>query len=613
MSDRIAAAEAILATLATARGRVSSLASAHLPFDRALAIELRATVGASAERAQLALVNELVDRRLAALRGARAVPPPPPIISLPVSTAPVVAELDREDVGDEATPMSASAGRVVPVAAPVEPEPEVTAAQVEATLPSVGGPVELEPEDQPSAEPVEVVAEELGEEPDEDIEAVVLEESEIEEAMVEEESEAPPVQVASPEPEPAPASFDHLVRFVEPGPRATELLFDEGAEEPPQGAGEEAEDELLSEAVESALDEASQSEGTGEVLELAHPVAELDEESSAHDAPTTMDEPYDGVSEEGVLVDGGTEEMVLEDEEPPMAPPVRTPTVVAVGGNEIDDERTLYGVPVLTGVEVEDDEPAPPPRRGGAVAQARGRDAAAQAEADTVDLEEASDDELSPVSGAGFSVTLERPDQTDEEDEPVFELGASAQSDAPRLTDEDEGYSVSASAESPSEPVEIDHRLAAEFVQKARDAEARGDLSKAIVHYQDLLDLTPESLEAWLGRGRCFMEMGDYAAAMSDFQRAEDLDQKSPEPLVEMGNLFFARKEYRRAIEFYDHAIELDPTHAMARCRRGICHHYRKNHKQAFQDLQRAYSLNPDIPNIRKYVQMAVKAMEKAR
>ena len=107
--------------------------------------------------------------------------------------------------------------------------------------------------------------------------------------------------------------------------------------------------------------------------------------------------------------------------------------------------------------------------------------------------------------------------------------------------------------------------------------------------------------------------MGDYAAAMSDFQRAEDLDTRSPEPLVEMGNLFFARKEYRRAIEFYDQAIELDPTHAMARCRRGICHHYRKNHKQAFQDLQRAYSLNPEIPNIRKYVQMAVKAMETRR
>jgi lipoprotein NlpI len=78
-----------------------------------------------------------------------------------------------------------------------------------------------------------------------------------------------------------------------------------------------------------------------------------------------------------------------------------------------------------------------------------------------------------------------------------------------------------------------------------------------------------------------------------------------------MGDLYFARKEYRRAIEFYDQAVELDGSHAMARCRRGISHYYRKNFRQAFQDLQRAYSLDPEIPNIRKYVQMAVKNMER--
>ena len=49
----------------------------------------------------------------------------------------------------------------------------------------------------------------------------------------------------------------------------------------------------------------------------------------------------------------------------------------------------------------------------------------------------------------------------------------------------------------------------------------------------------------------------------------------------------------------------------MARCRRGISHYYRKNYRQAFQDLQRAYALDPEIPNIRKYVQMVVKKMER--
>ena len=78
-----------------------------------------------------------------------------------------------------------------------------------------------------------------------------------------------------------------------------------------------------------------------------------------------------------------------------------------------------------------------------------------------------------------------------------------------------------------------------------------------------------------------------------------------------MGDLYFARKEYKRAVEFYDQAVELDGAHAMARCRRGISHYYRKNFRQAFQDLQRANALDPEIPNIKKYVQMALKKMER--
>ena len=159
---------------------------------------------------------------------------------------------------------------------------------------------------------------------------------------------------------------------------------------------------------------------------------------------------------------------------------------------------------------------------------------------------------------------------------------------------------------------EVDPAQLKAFQRAAEEAVSKGDMHQAIVHYRDMLDLAPENLEGYLGRGRCLVHLGDYAAAMSDFQRAEDLDPKSPLPLVEMGNLFFARKEYLRAIQFFDTALELDDKNAWAYCYRGICHHYRKKHKDAFQDLQKAYSLDPEIPNIRRYVQMAVKAMEKS-
>ncbi len=184
------------------------------------------------------------------------------------------------------------------------------------------------------------------------------------------------------------------------------------------------------------------------------------------------------------------------------------------------------------------------------------------------------------------------------------------ESAAPRLTDDEEPH-TSPMAETPSiKPAGDDARISG-LLDDAVAAAGKGDLNRAIQAFTDVLDMRHDRADAHIGRGRCYLELGDYSSAMSDFQRAEDLHPERPDAHVAMGDLYFARKEYRRAIEFYDQAVELDGSHAMARCRRGISHYYRKNYRQAFQDLQRAYSLDPDIPNIRKYVQMAVKKMER--
>ncbi|MFN7143889.1 MAG: tetratricopeptide repeat protein, partial [Myxococcota bacterium] len=206
------------------------------------------------------------------------------------------------------------------------------------------------------------------------------------------------------------------------------------------------------------------------------------------------------------------------------------------------------------------------------------------------------------------------------EDEPVgfhvhFERGAPARPAprAPRLTEDDTGETTQpgAPAPEPGRGVQIDDRQVSALLEEALTQARRGDLQKAIQAFTDALDMRPTLTEAHIGRGRCHLELGDYSSAMSDFARAEDLAPDRPDAHVATGDLYFARKEYKRAIEFYDQAVELDGSHAMARCRRGISHYYRKNYRQAFQDLQRALALDPEIPNIRKYVQMAQKKLER--
>jgi hypothetical protein len=139
-----------------------------------------------------------------------------------------------------------------------------------------------------------------------------------------------------------------------------------------------------------------------------------------------------------------------------------------------------------------------------------------------------------------------------------------------------------------------------------RDGE--GDLALEI--YSELLDEDPGFVPAWLARGRCHLDRSDWGSAISDFRKAEDLAPTSPEPFLAQGDLYVARRDYGTAVGRFDQALARDANHAMARCRRGISHYYQQNHRQAYLDLQRAFNLDPEIPNIRRFVQLAVSKLE---
>ena len=157
----------------------------------------------------------------------------------------------------------------------------------------------------------------------------------------------------------------------------------------------------------------------------------------------------------------------------------------------------------------------------------------------------------------------------------------------------------------------LDDRLKV-LMSEAASAHSEGELERAIEAYSDLLDQVDEHLPALLARGRCLLEMKDHSAALSDFRRAQRSSETHPAPLVAMGDLFMARKEHTKAIEFFDQAIALQPEHPQARCRRGLAHYHCGRFRQAFLDLQRAYKLDPEIPNIRRLVQMAIRKLEES-
>jgi len=617
MSDRLEAAEALLATVATGRERIAQLSHAHLPFSSSLTLRLADTVGRSSTRLDATMLHETVDRRIAEWRRARSWE----MIRLAqtFADAPVgQASASSEDVGAETAetvaeglqpadlpdPQPASIDTTVlaqpPVVAEAEAEAEAPAPEPEAPAPeaSTSETVAVAPFE-PEGEPPEVLA--------------AVEADYIDEATVV--RELPP-EIAQLQSAPTgrsnnddPTNFD--LPLIEDEP-------DRDSEEVPLPLPEE--DEATDPGV--RMDDLSAPELPSLGISLREP-----SEEDFSDDPSETDE------EERPAEDAGKpdadEELTAATHMPPLAPEVH------IGQLDVDETKSAASVtdtataafaPTPDSITAMDMpalgiprvvEPAVTgglgqPRPVAAAIQLTGDGTTATVLTDTLALGEADDLDADSVptddDSSGLSLSFEEaPEQTEEEEESEH---------VPELTEsEDEAEASSVLHETPSQLVgsaEVDDAALANFEAQAREAEGRGDLQKAVLYYSDVLSTDPEDLESYLARGRCLMELGDYAAAMSDFQHAEDLAPDSPDPLVEMGNLFFARKEYRRSIHYYDQAIELDPTHAMARCRRGICHHYRKDHDQALADLQRAYSLDPDIPNIGKYVQMAVKAMRRA-
>lgn len=738
MSDRLEAAEALLATVEAGQGRINALAQAHLPFRRVVKLTMAARVGGSPARLTAEAQADSLDRALGSWRraysqalvgGGRAAPP----LSRPPSSAPT-----RQDVVEVPLVVEADDGQpVIAVAVAEEPsEPGLARPSAEADEALAEDPDTEEdpsapqgPEDSSDSDLIEFAS------PDE-VDAAATSETDlaagaaagvaagVAAAVLASSGEAEaPEEAGATEQDDAGVSFpqvDEPTMIGEIPPEvaaavaeaASEPEQDEGLDEATAVADSAELDALASEPslppVHDAISQTPPFDDESVIeddslfdLDLADAEAEarqaavvdaeedepLDEgEGEATDAvseppflPET-DEPTDqGPLEEVSLGDLAPFEEELsapelasqdlrpleevsiplgsdlaapaEDDEDPDDPANEKTTISDVGGvaaalaamglakpgvagaarvagpdedDEAEDEDALAPTAqvglsqprsVSPGVMPEIKEgPAAPtlgaPRPAAAAIQLMG-DGQARTLTDTLELgsaeetgaiEEVSDEVEAPAGNGGFGLHFEAAEEEEEDEVHI-----------PELSDDPSEIRIESVLDENAEASPAPDAGATDgFVLAAQAAEGRGDLQAAVVSYGDVLGLDPDRVDAYLARGRCLLELGDYAAAMSDFQHAEDLAPDSPDPLVEMGNLFFARKEYRRGIHYYDQAIELDPTHAMARCRRGICHHYRKDHEQALADLQRAYALDPEIPNIGKYVQMAVKAMRRA-
>jgi tetratricopeptide (TPR) repeat protein len=154
-----------------------------------------------------------------------------------------------------------------------------------------------------------------------------------------------------------------------------------------------------------------------------------------------------------------------------------------------------------------------------------------------------------------------------------------------------------------------------------------GEVERALVHFDRVVELVPAYLEARINRAVVHLDAGRYQAALQDLEHAEDegespwvhlyrgvigeqlgdvrraledytrairLEEKMTEPYYRRGAVYLQVDEYDQSIADESRVLEQEPNHAGA-CRvRGIAWAALGDPRRALEDLNQACALAPD-------------------
>jgi len=140
-----------------------------------------------------------------------------------------------------------------------------------------------------------------------------------------------------------------------------------------------------------------------------------------------------------------------------------------------------------------------------------------------------------------------------------------------------------------------------DLLQKAIDAEKKGDYSAAIVDYNQAIQLDPKKAELYFNRASAYSarannndDVADYNRAIADYSRAIQLDPTVTQSYVGRGCAYGAAGDDSRALADFNEAIQLDPKDGKAYYNRGLAYAVKDDMTQALADFNQAIQLDPN-------------------
>jgi tetratricopeptide (TPR) repeat protein len=139
---------------------------------------------------------------------------------------------------------------------------------------------------------------------------------------------------------------------------------------------------------------------------------------------------------------------------------------------------------------------------------------------------------------------------------------------------------------------------------QADEAQKRGDVNHAQVHYKDaiadyvaLLRIRPNHFWAYFDWATCQFKLGNFRDAIVGFTACIQIKPDVAWPYYNRGTAYQQLKEMVEAGEDFTAALERDPRYAEAYCNRGFVFRSQGQIDRALEDATRTLELNPGSAN----------------
>jgi len=140
-----------------------------------------------------------------------------------------------------------------------------------------------------------------------------------------------------------------------------------------------------------------------------------------------------------------------------------------------------------------------------------------------------------------------------------------------------------------------------EFCELALRHERDGELSQAVVAYEQALELQPSAAVTWYDLGVAHVQLDHLDDAQAAYTKAIELDPTLAMAYNNRATVWAEQQQFERAIEDFSQAIKLDPRDALACRNRGLAHYDLGRFEAARQDYDASIRISGSDPTTYLY------------